>query len=56
MKLKNVLIAVRDIERSGKYCHDLFGLEMVLDNDGNMTRTATEGCLLNRLPGSIIEL
>ena len=38
MKLKNVLIAVSDIERSRKYYHDLFGLEMILDNDGN-TRT-----------------
>ena len=29
MKLKNVLIVVNDIERSRKYYHDLFGLEMV---------------------------
>ena len=36
MKLRNVLIVVRDIERSRKYYHDLFGLETVLDNDGNM--------------------
>ena len=35
MKLKNVLIVVSDIERSRKYYHDLFGLEMILDNDGN---------------------
>ena len=44
MKLKNVLIVVKDIERSRKYYHDLFGLEMVLDNDGNMI--LTEGLVL----------
>ena len=36
MKLKNVLIVVKDIERSKQFYHDLFGLNMVLDNDGNM--------------------
>ena len=44
MKLKNVLIVVNDIERSRKYYHDLFGLEMALDNDGNMI--LTEGLVL----------
>ena len=44
MKLKNVLIVVKDIERSRRYYHDLFGLEMVLDNDGNMI--LTEGLVL----------
>ena len=44
MKLKNVLIVVSDIERSRKYYHDLFGLEMILDNDGNMI--LTEGLVL----------
>ena len=44
MKLKNVLIVVQDIERSRKYYHDLFGLEMILDNDGNMI--LTEGLVL----------
>lgn len=44
MKLKNVLIVVSNIERSRKYYHDLFGLEMVLDNDGNMI--LTEGLVL----------
>lgn len=36
MKLKNVLIVVKDIEKSKQFYHDLFGLEMILDNDGNM--------------------
>ena len=36
MKLKNILIVVKDIERSKKFYQDLFGLEMILDNDGNM--------------------
>ena len=39
MKLKNVLIVVKEIERSKKFYRDLFGLEMVLDNDGNMIMT-----------------
>lgn len=39
MKLKNVLIVVKNIEESKKYYHDLFGLEMVVDNDGNMILT-----------------
>ena len=39
MKLKNVLIVVKDIERSKKFYRDLFGLEMVLDNDGRKKNT-----------------
>ena len=37
MKLKNILIVVKDIEKSKKFYHDLFGLEVILDNDGNVT-------------------
>ena len=44
MKLKNVLIVVRDIEKARRFYHDLFGLELVLDNDGNMI--LTEGLAL----------
>lgn len=44
MKLKNVLIVVKDIEKSRKFYHDLFGLELLLDNDGNMI--LTEGLVL----------
>ena len=44
MKLKNVLIVVKDINRSRQFYHDLFGLEMLLDNDGNMI--LTEGLVL----------
>ena len=44
MKLKNVLIVVKDIEKSKKFYHDLFGIDMVLDNDGNMI--LTEGLVL----------
>jgi catechol 2,3-dioxygenase-like lactoylglutathione lyase family enzyme len=39
MKLKNVLIVVKDIEKSKQFYHDLFGLDTVLDNDGNMILT-----------------
>ena len=44
MKLKNVLIVVKDIEKSKQFYHDLFGLEVLLDNDGNMI--LTEGLVL----------
>lgn len=44
MKLKNILIVVKDIEKSRQFYHDLFGLDMVLDNDGNMV--LTEGLAL----------
>lgn len=36
MKLKNFLIAVKDIERSRRFYHELFGLETLCDNSGNM--------------------
>ena len=39
MKLKNVLIVVENIEEAKKFYHDLFGLETVLDNEGNMILT-----------------
>ena len=44
MKLKNVLIAVNNIERSRKFYRDLLGLELILDNDGNMI--LSEGLVL----------
>ena len=31
MRLKNVLIVVKDIEKSRKFYHDLFGIDLVLD-------------------------
>ena len=44
MKLKNVLIVVNDIEKSKAFYKDLFGLNVVLDNDGNVI--LTEGLVL----------
>ena len=44
MKLKNILIVVKDIEKSKQFYHDLFGLDVVLDSDGNMI--LTEGLVL----------
>lgn len=44
MKLKNVLIVVKDIEKSKRFYHDLFGLDVVLDNGGNVI--LTEGLVL----------
>ena len=39
MKLKGTLIVVKDIEKAKRFYHDLFGLDMLLDNDGNMLLT-----------------
>ncbi len=36
MKLRGFLIVVKDIKTSKKYYQDLFGFEMLADNDGNM--------------------
>lgn len=44
MRLKNVLIVVRDIEKSKEFYRNLFGLECILDNGGNMIMT--EGLVL----------
>ena len=44
MKLKNVLIVVKDIERSKQFYHTLFGLDVVLDNAGCVI--LTEGLVL----------
>ena len=44
MKLKNILIVVKDIEKSRKFYHDLFDIDLMLDNDGNMI--LTEGLVL----------
>ena len=44
MKLKNILIVVKDIEKSKQFYHDLFGLDVILDNNGNMI--LTEGLVL----------
>ena len=35
---------VKDIEKSRQFYHDLFGLDLILDNDGNMI--LTEGLVL----------
>ena len=44
MKLKNVLIVVKDIEKAKNFYHDLFGLDVVLDQEGNVI--LTEGLVL----------
>ena len=44
MKLKNILIVVKDIEKSKQFYHDLFGLDVIVNNDGNMI--LTEGLVL----------
>ncbi|MDO5541168.1 MAG: VOC family protein [Eubacteriales bacterium] len=44
MKLRNVLIVVKDIEKSKAFYKDLFNLDVILDNDGNVI--LTEGLVL----------
>ena len=44
MKLKNVLLVVKDIEVSKKFYHDLFGLQVVTDFGRNVI--LTEGLVL----------
>ena len=44
MRLRNFLIVVNDIEKSRQFYHDLFGLNLLVDNDGNMI--LTEGLVL----------
>ena len=39
MKLKNTLIVVKDLEKAKQFYYDLFGLEMIQDNNGNMILT-----------------
>ena len=41
MKLKNMLIVVKDMERAKQFYQDLFGLETVVDNDGNLIEVGT---------------
>lgn len=36
MKFKGFLIVVKDCQKAMQFYHDLFGLEMLADNDGNM--------------------
>ena len=36
MKLKNILIVVEDIEKSKKFYQDMFGLDVLLDREGNV--------------------
>lgn len=44
MRLRNILVVVEDIEKSKKFYHDLFGLDVILDNEGNVI--LTEGLVL----------
>ena len=44
MKLRNVLIAVNDIDRAIKFYKEIFGLQVILDQDGNVIMS--EGLVL----------
>lgn len=47
MKLKNVLIAVKDIEKSKFFYKELFGLDVILEQEGNVI--LTEGLVLQEI-------
>ena len=36
MKYKGTLLVVKDCDQALKYYHDMFGLQLLQDNDGNM--------------------
>lgn len=44
MKLKNILIVVNNLEASKRFYKDLFGLDVLMDSDGNAI--LTEGLVL----------
>jgi len=44
MKLKNVLIVVSDMDRAIRFYKEIFGLQVILDQDGNVIMT--EGLVL----------
>lgn len=43
MKLRNILIVVKDIERARKYYHDSFGLDMLLLCYSNRSQQEMKG-------------
>ncbi len=44
MKLRNILIAVNDMDRAIKFYKEIFGLQVILDQDGNVIMS--EGLVL----------
>ena len=44
MRLKNILIVVNDMERAIRFYKEIFGLQVILDQDGNVIMT--EGLVL----------
>ena len=42
MKLKNILIVVENMEKSINSYRELFGLEVVSNNDGNLIEVGTQ--------------
>lgn len=45
MRLKNILIIVDNLEESVRFYKDLFGLQVILKQEGNIVRgTGIAGC------------
>lgn len=47
MKLKNIVIVVKDIEKSKQFYKELFGLDVILNQEGNVI--LTEGLVLQEV-------
>ena len=41
MRLRNVLIAVNDMDRAIRFYKEIFGLQVILDPDGNLIEVGT---------------
>lgn len=41
MKLKNILISVNDMDRAIRFYKEIFGLQVILDQDGNLIEVGT---------------
>ena len=52
MKLKNVLIVVKDIEKAKRFYQELFGLTMILEKSGE--NSSEERLFLRIMPASYI--
>ena len=50
MKLKNIVIVVKDVEKSKQFYKELFGLDVILDQEGNVI--LTEGLVLQEAKGA----
>ena len=51
MRLKNVLIVVNDMDRAIRFYKEIFGLQVILDQDGNVIMSEGLGISTGGLEG-----